>query len=179
MITKEKIEAEHIKLRVHQNIMTEAEKKHAAAEAAYQDALADWEQDHPELVDARKDAKKALEKAQETFAHSRQNTKLLLRNYFQQPNADPKPAPGFGLRHDKQAKYDPATLVAAAIRAGATFLLKPDEKVIKNFISLAAQENGAWAMPDYIQQWLPELTVATVINPTISDKTFAQEKTAE
>jgi hypothetical protein len=152
--------------------MTETEAKHTVAEEAYQDALADWEEDHPELVDARKDAKAAMEIAQAAFMDSRNTAKTMLGDYFQQPDADPKPAPAFGVRRDKKPAYDPQALVTAAIRSGATFLLKPDDKVIKNFISLASQEDGAWAMPEYIQQWLPELTIETVITPTISDKTL-------
>ncbi len=102
---KEQVQEAHVGLMNCGANLTVTESIHAKAEAAYQDALADWEEDHPELVDARKDAKEAMDTAQAAFMEERNTVKTLLSDYFQQPDADPKPAPAFGVRRDKKPTY--------------------------------------------------------------------------
>lgn len=126
--------------------------------------LEDWQTAQAESVKATKRAKELRQKATGE-----------LEDYFPIEGSDPKPATGFSMRMEKAPlyAYPEDVMVKKLAHRGQTFLLKLDEKAIKQFVTANAvkdTDGNTWEMPDYLARWLPELQVQTVRKALISDK---------
>lgn len=179
-MTKKEIEQMQQELAWALKQADEAKAEVIGAEKAYDDkfepVVNQFERDHQELTQMRTDAQEASRIASDKAAVLRKKAVDKLENYFTNVNAEAKPATGFSMRMEKAPEYDYDDLLGAAVKKGATFLLRLDEKAIKKFVIANAEKDGTdWVMPDYLRKWLPALWVDTVQKPLISDKTLIQD----
>jgi len=144
-------------------------------ETAYQEqreaALKAWEAANSELVAKREAAKAKADEANESASSKREAAKEALIEHWESNPEDKKPVDGFSLRLDKDINLD-ALRINEIIAAGATFLLKVDEKVAKTFIADNAEQLADnWVIKPHLRSWMPSLAnaISTKHTPMISD----------
>lgn len=151
-------------------------------ETAYQEqreaAIKAWEAANAELVAKREAAKEKLDTVSTEAATKREAAKSALIEHWKSNPDDKKPIEGFSLRLDKDINLD-ALSVDEIIKAGATFLLKVDEKVAKTFIADNAEQLADnWLIKPHLRSWMPSLAnaITTKRTPMISDGTLMKVK---
>ncbi len=126
-----------------------------AAKTAYDKEFEIWKAEHPILVSTLDAAKQTGLEKQEERVEAKRYLREVAPTYFEDNPEARNETPGLSYRLERKPVYTPRHFVDAAIKANATFLLKPDDKAIKAFVKGMSVKNklDQWELPDSVHVW--------------------------
>ena len=182
-VTKEQVTAAVDDLAVAVKIEQDAEAILKTAREVYDKEFAVWLAEHPMIAGTLDLAEEGLKAAKAVRAGAAIATREVASTYFADNPEARTDTPGLAYRLERKPNFH-ENFVDDAVRAGATFLLRPDEKSCKAFVKGMAIQNKdtkLWSMPEMVDRWLGgSLMVENAYVVTIAeDKLVAPEPEAK
>lgn len=168
-----------------QSAYDKALEKSDNANALYQAEFEKILMNNQELRDLYDEKTKALivqSTTRDTWKAARAGAAIVLADYFDEKPEDKDLVDAFSYRMEKSPLWACAESerVGEILKAGATFLLKVDEKAVSTFVkNMATKSDELYHMPSPIRSWLRVLAVETVTKPTISDSKLKVQPTSQ
>ncbi len=157
-VTKEQVTAAVDDLAVAVKIEQDAEAILKTAREVYDKEFAVWLAKHPMIAGTLDLAEEGLKAAKVVKAGADKAIREIAPIYFADNPVARKDTPGLEYRLERKPVLD-SSFVTQAVRAGAAFLLKPDNAAIKKFIQDTSTQNNItklWSLPESIIWWLDD-----------------------
>lgn len=145
-------------------------------DTAYEPVLEKFQEEHPDLVNAKNSALDRKSAAHDQVIVAREALKGSLALYWLDNREDEKPLDGLGKRDSVKVMVRPGqdALLHMQLREHAPWLLKVDEKALEQFVkdNAVVTADGHAALPSPLANYLNALVPVVQREATISDKTL-------
>jgi hypothetical protein len=182
-VTKEQVTSAVNDLATAVKIEQSAEELLKTAQEVYDKEFAIWLADHPSIAGTLDLAEEGLKAAKVVKSGADKAVREIAPTYFADHPEARTETPGLAYRLERKPIIDD-NFVMIAVKVGASFLLKPDDKAIKKFaqgMAVQDKETKRWSFPLSIDMWLDDaLLIKNDYVVTISeDKLVAPEPEPE